>query len=57
MFKLISLAMHFSPYNHGPIDPTVVEMLRSELNQQPRRADNVINLKNTKQDRETRKAA
>ena len=57
MFKLISLAMHFSPYNHGPIDPTVVEMLRSELNQKPRRADNVINLKNTRQDRETRKAA
>ena len=57
MFKVISLAMHFSPYNHGPIDPTVVEMLRNELKQKPQAADNVINLQRIKEDTETRKAA
>jgi hypothetical protein len=57
MFKLISLAMHFSPYNHGPIDPTVAEMLRNELKQKPLATDNVIDLQPTKQDTETRKAA
>jgi hypothetical protein len=57
MFKMISLAMHFSPYNHGPIDPTVVEMLRDELKQKPLATDNVIDLQPTKQDTETRKAA
>jgi hypothetical protein len=57
MFKLISLAMHFSPYNHGPIDPTVVEMLRNELKQKPHATDNVIDLQPIKEDTETRKAA
>jgi hypothetical protein len=57
MFKIISLAMHFSPYNHGPIDPTVAEMLRDELKQKPLATDNVIDLQPTKQDTETRKAA
>lgn len=57
MFKLISLAMHFSPYNHGPIDPTVVEMLRNELKQKPLAADNVIDLQRIKEDTEIRKAA
>jgi hypothetical protein len=57
MFKIISLAMHFSPYNHGPIDPTVVEMLREELNQKPLATDNVVDLQHPKEDTETRKAA
>ena len=57
MFKLISLAMHFSPYNHGPIDPTVVEMLRNELEQKPLAADNVIDLQRIREDTEIRKAA
>ncbi len=30
MFKLIALAMHFSPYQQGTYDPMVVEMLRRE---------------------------
>lgn len=49
--------MHFSPYNLGPIDPTVVEMLRNELKQKPHAADNVIDLQPRKEDSETRKAA
>ena len=57
MFRLISLAMHFSPYNHGPIDPTVVEMLRNELEQKPLAADNVIDLQRIREDTEIRKAA
>jgi hypothetical protein len=57
MFKLISLAMHFSSYNHGPIDPTVVEMLRKGLKQKPLATDNVIALQRIKEDTETRKAA
>lgn len=57
MFKVISLAMHFSPHNHGPIDPTVVEMLRNELKPKSQATDNVIDLQHPKQETETRKAA
>ena len=57
MFKVISLAMHFSPYNHGPIDPTVVEMLNNELKPKPQATDNVIDLQQPTEDTETRKAA
>jgi hypothetical protein len=57
MFKVISLAMHFSPYNHGPIDPTVAELLNNELKPKPQPTDNVIDLQHPKQETETRKAA
>jgi hypothetical protein len=57
MFKVISLAMHFSPYNHGPIDPTVAEMLKNELKPKPLATDNVFDLQLPKEDTEIRKAA
>ena len=57
MFKVISLAMHFSPYSHGPIDPMVVEMLKNELKPKPQSTDNVIDLQHPEADTETRKAA
>ena len=57
MFKVISLAMHFSPYNNGPIDPTVVEMLKNELKPKPLATVNVFDLQLPKEDTETRKAA
>ncbi|MEO2176525.1 MAG: hypothetical protein ABGY96_20795 [bacterium] len=41
MFKLIALAMHFSPHTQGPLDPTVIEMLRRELNPQTRTTDEI----------------
>lgn len=57
MFKLISLAMHFSPYNQSPLDPTVFEMLRRELGRKPLKADNVVELTHTREGTEIRKAA
>ena len=36
MFKLIALAMHFSPHTQGPLDPVVIEMLRRELSPETR---------------------
>ena len=31
MFKLIALAMHFSPYFQGPVDPIVMEMIKKAV--------------------------
>lgn len=44
MFKLISLAMHFSPLSQSPLDPMVFELLSRELNPKPQEVDNVIEL-------------
>ncbi len=61
MFKLIALALHFGSYYQGPIDPVVVEMLREEADRRDRksqsRAENVVAIKTTQSEPETRKAA
>jgi hypothetical protein len=56
-FKLISLAMHFRPDNQYDLDPTVLEMLRRELNPEPVNTENVIDLKPANTEVEPRKAA
>ena len=57
MFKMISLAMHFSPLNPGPVDATVMEMLRLELSPKSPQPDNVVELESAKEETTTRKAA
>ncbi len=58
MFKLISLAMHFSHLNPSPIDPIVAEMLRRELNKESQKADdNVVPLQHAEEQEPTREAA
>ena len=66
MFKLIALAMHFSPYFQGPVDPIVMEMIKKESARTTLKtvsetngsvAKNVVNLEKTEPTTETRKAA
>ncbi len=63
MFKLIAMAMHFSPFNQGPIDPTLTEMLRQELDPVREDDNNIVNIEtaslNTPEEQkdETRRAA
>jgi hypothetical protein len=44
MFKLISLAMHFSAFNQRAIDPMVVEMLNRELSSSSRKTEEKVEL-------------
>ena len=57
MFKIISLAMHFSPFRQGPIDPVVVEMLQREFAPKSQRRAEVLELETKTETLATRKAA
>ena len=60
IFRLITLALHFSPFNQGRLDATILDMLREELNPEDQAlatADNIIELQTTLENPETREAA
>ncbi|MFT4729496.1 MAG: hypothetical protein ACI9UN_004014 [Granulosicoccus sp.] len=57
MFKIISLAMHFSPLRQSPFDPVAVEMLQREFAPKPQRRAEVIELETKTEAPATRKAA
>jgi len=49
--------MHFSPFNQGRIDPTVIEMLRNHLEQKPEQIDKNVTSRSTEESVDVRKAA